>query len=71
MPRFIGYTTYENEDPVILSKEEFEQLGIPEGWAEYVWINAQDKGDALARYPSCMEAFEADNASCRPIRDAY
>ena len=71
MNKFIGYTTYDNEDPAILSYEEYKAQSLPDDWAEYVWIRATDRTEARARYQDCMDEYEADNKSCRPIKDVY
>ena len=33
MNKFIGYTTYDNEDPAILSYEEYKAQSLPDDWA--------------------------------------
>lgn len=73
MPKFIGYTTYDNEDALVLSQDEFKEHGglTNVDWAEYVWIGAADKAEAYARYDDCIAEYEADNNAGRPIKDAY
>ena len=71
MPRFIGYTTYENEDAVVLSEAEHQERGIPDDWSEYVWMEADDKSEAYARYDDAIAEYEADNNSGNPIKAYY
>ena len=71
MPRFLGYTTYENEDALVLTEAEFHERGKPDDWAEYVWIEADTKAEAYERYDDAMAEYEADNKACRPIKDTY
>ena len=71
MEKFIGYCTHTNEDVVVLSETEYKEHGIDEDWAEYVWIEAETKAEAYARYDDCMAEYEADNNAGRPIKVAY
>ena len=71
MPRFLGYTTYDNEDALVITEAEFHERGMPDDWAEYVWIDADDKAEAYARYDECIAEYEADNIAGRPIKHAY
>ena len=70
-PRFLGYRTYENEDAIVLSEAEYQERGIPEDWAEYVWVEAADKAEAYARYDDAMAEYEDDNKAGRPIKNYY
>lgn len=71
MPKFIGYTTYDNEDVIVLSEAEYQERRLPDDWAEYVWLEAEDKAEAYARYDDAMAEYEADNNACRPIKPYY
>jgi len=71
MPKFIGYATYENEDAIVLSESEYRERGIPDDWAEYVWMECADKAEAYARYDNCIAQYEADNNAGSPIPAAY
>ena len=72
MAKFIGYCTYTNEDAVVLTQDEYsERGGLPDDWAEYVWIEATDKSEAYARYDEAIQAYEDDNKAGRPIKETY
>lgn len=72
MARFITFTTYEDEDPQVMTEAEREAAGeaFPD-WAEYVWQNAPDRETAIAQHAEKMNAYEADNNAGRPIQDTY
>jgi hypothetical protein len=71
MARYIGYCTYDNEDAVVLSESEYSERGIPEDWAEYVWIESEDKAGAYQRYDECAAEYESDVKAGRLVKKTY
>ena len=69
--KIVTFTTYDNEDPQALTADEFNALPEAPDWSEYVWQEATDKPSAIARHQEAMDAYEADNTTCKPIKETY
>lgn len=70
MPRFVTFITYDDEDPQVMTEEEYRATSAPD-WSEWVWQFAPDKATALTQHFLKMDAFEADCAASRPIPATY
>jgi hypothetical protein len=51
MPEFCTYTTEISEDPVAVTRPEYEASGgLPEDWREYLWQEAESREQAVSNH---------------------
>ena len=72
MPRFITFTTYDNEDVRALSEAEFwETEANDTDMDEYIWQEAPDAETAIAQHFAKHDEWNADVRAGRPEKHTY
>jgi PHD/YefM family antitoxin component YafN of YafNO toxin-antitoxin module len=60
---YCTYTTNEDQEPVAITRAEYDKAGgLPEDWEDYIWHDADSKGEAIERHDQRHDEYMAKQA---------